>query len=548
MPNIGNAIRNYIDTHLVPSTLITLTISLGITYISALDTHMDWRVFGWLKIPRTEPFEKWYDDRHLKQTFTRPPLSLYFHYLLSYIFSFIDPVSFNSHELSMAPEHPPYSMEVALRLTVIAANLMTYYPVVIFVVLKIMKTSPVKIKLFIMLLLLNAPVFGIADYLKLDMIGPTMALVLLAIYFVYTDCCGTSIAMLTLGMLMDLKVLYLFIPFITYILSSTRHKMDGTKVGRLIKIVGEILKMMTIFSLITGVILYPFLANDQLRKNMMRAILDPVNQLFARPAPTVWMLIKMLLGNIDVEQFFHIWVSNPYIYSLLAAPLILLPIVFNPTKQTFLCGLVTFNTFFYIFGYNVHDYDLHYVLMPMLLLQDYYKGYYSTLMAISAAVMYPYCCLHAGESVAQILSVIFFFVSLGLDYTEDPSRLPVMVSDEELAMQSRLSKKLSRAFNYLYESSAGFLFGVLSMIITMYALYVNANRNYSYWCSGNGIIEEVTLRACFMSLLILFGYSWLSLYVCSRRPSEPVGAKEKFDQERMLTPYTELLIIIWIKQ
>ncbi len=114
---------------------------------------------------------------------------------------------------------------------------------------------------------------------------------------------------------------------------------------------------------------------------------------------------------------------------------------------------------------------------------------------------------------------VAFVISVALDYTNDPAAVAAKVPDVELAKLSKPSRKFATAYNYLRESYGGFLFGVFSILMTIYLVYKNGNNNYSYWCTWTGILEVLTFRACFLVLFVFMVYSWLGLYVTAFIPT-----------------------------
>ena len=105
-------------------------------------------------------------------------------------------------------------------MTAIVANAVFYYPVVVFVILKGLKPLSGLIKLVAIFMMLNTPTLAIVDYVKLDLTGPHMGLLFLAIYCVSAEYFVLGMLSLTLSSLLNQTVAWYFIPFSAYVAAA----------------------------------------------------------------------------------------------------------------------------------------------------------------------------------------------------------------------------------------------------------------------------------------------------------------------------------------
>jgi len=214
------------------STILVTLLSVYISYLTCKTTSISnsggvvstsWREYGWLKMAREEKPDTWYNPHPLSQTYTRPPLNSYVHYYVAAIFTYLYPEGLSKIRIGEIKKDIPAEMEYSMNNAMLIANLLTYFPAVIFVVIKLVKTSNLA-KLTTMLLLLNAPSLTIVDYVKVEFTGPHLAFFILAIYFAAVEWFTLGAVLLAISALLQQTMVWYLIPFALYAVATTFRK------------------------------------------------------------------------------------------------------------------------------------------------------------------------------------------------------------------------------------------------------------------------------------------------------------------------------------
>ena len=181
-----------------------------------------WCHFSWMQVTHRLPIDQWYDTpeyTHLDY----PPLAAYLHYAMGYLFRYID-----NDILFKAPifgkGDVPDRIKYPVRATILALDVVCYYPIVLYVVLKRFKDYSKFHKVAAMLLLLNFPTYAFIEHTNTQANAPHLGLLLLSLHFLLND----RLLLTTICFTISICIKHILGPFVfpmaVYILAKTWHK------------------------------------------------------------------------------------------------------------------------------------------------------------------------------------------------------------------------------------------------------------------------------------------------------------------------------------
>ena len=123
--------------------------------------------------------EEWYDTAEITHI-DYPLLASYIHYLMGFVYRLVDkPGLFNEPLYGDGIVQPRFLLGV--RLSILAHNLLSYYPVVVYVVLKRFKEYSKPFQAAVVLMFLNFPMYAMIEFSNTQANGFHLALFLLSL-------------------------------------------------------------------------------------------------------------------------------------------------------------------------------------------------------------------------------------------------------------------------------------------------------------------------------------------------------------------------------
>lgn len=495
---MSNTIR---DFGLNVGIALVSVISIAFTWFISTSTYFNWREYGWIKTPHEVSSAHWYDIRSF-QTFTRPPLSLYLHYIMGEVYSFLDPDTFSQVHLGAGKNTLTQPMIFAMRVILIFANAITYYPAAIFVVKQQFRGKSVLVTLLSLALLLNLPILSLVDYARNEVVGPHLAFLLLVAHFASGESFILATVALALGTLMNAPTVWFFIPVAAYAVACAAAKSNSrSQVTRAFHAAPMLVKMAITFVLVMVAVTFPlwYGANKSVTEviSMVFTSGKAVKSKYDVPL-TLWRLMKwfMTADNIKNNAALVSILKNPSILLVSTSMGLLHLLMKRPTRETFLCAMATFGVSYYLFSYHPTEKDLCYLFIPVLLLPSHFKGLIPGIVCISGALIYPFCCAHWNEWVVEVATGAAVVMALVLEIflTAEP---------ESASGLGKVRDWCSRLFSV----------PVLGLAGTIDAIYRNANYHYGYRFRWRGPYEMAGFMACYLSILVFCGCSWVVLYL-----------------------------------
>ncbi len=270
----------------------------------------------------------------------------------------------------------------------------------------------------------------------------------------------------------------------------------------------QILKIECAFVVVVAAVVYPLMVHwPNAIKTLVPVLFTAHDGRFLHAAPTVWVAVRLLLpGGENKEQVLRDLIHHPYLATIASGIILGLYCFRKPTGEIFLRVLGAFSVFSYIFGFNVFEQDMFYMLVPVLLLPTEFRGFNTALLVLSAAFMFPVCCALHDVAVIEMLVVVMTVLSLLIEYT---------ANDEKEGEEGK------QKFPAM---AGGFKWMVLSVVLTIYVMFVNGSKYYRYVCTRTGPLDSLIYQAGFVLLLLFFGYSWIAL---SSATSDKKAIKQK---------------------
>jgi len=449
------------------------------------------------------------------------------HYCLSYVFSYLDPRAFPKYQLAYSQEVIEQSMVDAMAWTTIVANAVFYYPIVVFVILKGLKSMSGLTKLVAIFMMLNTPTLTVVDYIKVEFTGPHMGLLLMAIYCVSAESFALGAMFLMLSALTNQTAMWYFIPFGAYILAAGWKK--GKSGHKVLSFVINFAKVFGACALTFLLVVSPFMMTKELYNETKQNLLDTKTGKFLHAAPTFWVFLKQLVTRDDIEQSIHSVIRNPNIIVILIGFVANFFVWKKTNKHVFLTFISLFSVCLYLFGYNIFEKDMQYIFLAMILAPEYFKGFYAGLFSLSGAMVFPYCCSMKKDLAAELISLAIIISSIFYEWLIKDDDLPPQIEeavakDEKkvLTFSETLYKYFVSAYEYAKGLSGTHMAASLSGMISTYGLYRNGANHYGYICTWTGNIEAMMFQIGFLIILAFYFYTWFAVIAatCHQEPKK----------------------------
>lgn len=367
----------------------------------------------WMKITHRLPISEWYDTpeyRHLDYPF----IAAYVHYLMGFIYRAIDPIAFYQ-----APIIEPYlvlglsvnqdeKFVKGVRYSILACNVIFYYPVVFYVVLANMKNVSRLCKYSIIFILLTTPMYAFVEHTNTQANAPQLALFLLCFHFLHNSYVLTSIPFLVAAISYK-QILTIFSPPIALYmmgLAWKRYETEPTLVKRILKFCGRTLLYGFIAIAAFLILALPLILNPPALSKMFGVISDTKGRFFWNSAPTLWRFLSTYVGKNNLEAILAPYKGIvPLGYLLLA--LIYAPVFFmSPTKKTLITGFISYGLFVFMFGFGINDKHVHYMWMIAVLYLNEYKDFMAYLALLSCFSIYSPSCTACSLEQFKALMVM----------------------------------------------------------------------------------------------------------------------------------------------
>ncbi len=474
-----------------------------------------WCHFSWLKITHRQPIEYWYDNNEFTHL-DYPPLAAYFHYFLSFIYVYLNPNEFYHLHLTGYERLGP-NKKSAVRQAVLAADVVTYYPVVIYVVLANLKELRKIHKLCIMLIFLNMPMFAYIEHANTQVNGPHLAFILLCLHFMINDRFVAATVCFTLGITYKHACAPMVVPIVLYVVARAwklRRESSSNIFIRVALFIFDGLKCAAAGVVTLFAVLLPLLLRPPAYTRMYNVIFGTKVQGLVHPAPTIWYFIRLIYGEVVINE----WITIPFtIYAVVTV--LLIPLVFKrPCKEVCLTSFVVFGITHAMFGYIVHEKHIQYMYLALLLIPFEYANYLPYVLCVSAWNIYPLTTRLQSTyysffyNVGFVAFVVLFGASFQTSYLAkaDP-QADKSGCNKIVQTESRIGRVILWVLDGLKEKTEWLLPALIAMMFYSYATEENATRFYNHRGHEFDLICDFMIKCTFVALTVFYVYCWTVL-------------------------------------
>ena len=181
-----------------------------------------WCHYAWMKVTHRQPIEKWYNTGEFTHL-DYPALIAYQHYFMGFIFQQFDKQGFFNEALYGYGIVTPRN-KMGMRVSILVLNVVMYYPMVLYAVLKSLRNFSKLHQVAVILLLLNYPTFAYVEFTNTMVNGPHIGFLLLAVHFALSEQLIWATIAFTLTLLCKHAVGPFVFPIAVYMMALTWAK------------------------------------------------------------------------------------------------------------------------------------------------------------------------------------------------------------------------------------------------------------------------------------------------------------------------------------
>eukprot|EP00826_Nyctotherus_ovalis_P006827 TRINITY_DN11662_c0_g1_i9.p1 TRINITY_DN11662_c0_g1~~TRINITY_DN11662_c0_g1_i9.p1 ORF type:complete len:485 (+),score=115.38 TRINITY_DN11662_c0_g1_i9:308-1762(+) len=323
-----------------------------------------------MKQSRFLPVHRWY-DHHGDAQFDYTLLSGYQHFVASFVYMYFDPNSFGKiglEQLKDAGLLPiTWEIKLAMRITVYVFTVLTYYPIVVAVSMLLVDARKPLLRLILVSLLLNAPLFILVDFVLVQFNCLHYGLYLLAYLFAYRKRFVESTVITTICLHFKHMSAPMVFPIGFYAIAHTLKKAQDQSAGQKVKAVAWIIvKLLLIAFAISFVVLIPVMREESW-KNMMRNLFTIAKRKLLSGAINLWSFLDFLVMPYDTPEYRPMWLKICSLLVAINASVVGYFLIKKPTKNSFATGFTLTHLGLFIFGYYMHEKHTSYAYYSLVL-------------------------------------------------------------------------------------------------------------------------------------------------------------------------------------
>lgn len=396
----------------------------------------------------------WYD--HFGNSYLDYPLLTgYLHYVASFIYSYLNPHSLetvtleqlvrNAELLSVTPE-----IKFAMRTTIYVVTLLTYYPLTVAAVMLLVSAQKPLLRLVVISLLLNAPLFILFDFTLLQFNCVHYGLFFMAYVFAYREEFVKSTIAACLCIFFKHICAFMVLPIGFYAIGCTLRDAKKPKIFDKLKAAALTgIKLVLIGSAVCLIILIPLIRGGAMSK-MLRNILSVERRSLLCKAVNLWSFLFYLVAPHDTEEnrpmFINICMSMVVINGIAACLLILK----KPTKYSFATAFTLTNLGTFIYGFYMHEKHITYSYFALVLSIQFTKDILPLAYQVSIFGVF-YMCVWNAAIPFQIFLLTFgvghaMVCKLLIDRNPELQVVYIVRKDRECA-----GKRLKRCLEWINE-------------------------------------------------------------------------------------------------
>ena len=461
-----------------------------------------------MKITNHYPMREWYDNNNYTHI-DYPPLAAYAHYYMAGIYRHYDGERFDTDPRFGADGRTP-GLKLGMRRTILLTNLLTYFPVVIYVVMQNLKAYSRLFRMSTIFIFLIFPAYAFIEFTNTQVNGPHLALLLLSIHSLFCNKLLKATFFFTLSVCYK-QVLGPFVfPTGIFILAKEWSNLSSYKGSKRYFWLAYRAILHGVVGVITlAVVCAPLLLDPPGFKNMMGVITHINFRGFLNPCPSVWNIFKDIVGRDYFEVRFLPYI--PFIFYFFAGvALIMAPFIFKkPTKDMFCAAFNIFGLTVYHFGFSIHEKHIHYMLMTFTLNPWEYRRFYAMTYLLSAWSMLPTACFERNDALLWKYGTGFlFFIILYERLILNKSMISVAASKSISSEDSKPGFILT-ALNSIVKYEKRILAGAFLSMLTVIIPYIATTNKTLYYCYYDSFYEDTSVKVIFVWMMFIYAYSWL---------------------------------------
>ncbi|XP_033738805.1 dolichyl pyrophosphate Man9GlcNAc2 alpha-1,3-glucosyltransferase-like [Pecten maximus] len=378
----------------------------------------------WMEITYNLPVQEWYNQTARNDLqywgLDYPPLTAYHSWICGYIANQINPdwVALKSSRGFESPEH-----KLFMRYTVLAADILFFFPVVFLMFMKSGQTKYAASKANILMLL--SPGLILIDHGHFQYNCISLGFVLLAVMLIGKgrELWGSVFFVLALNY--KQMELYHAFPFFFYLLGLCFRRKDQNGLLRLIKIG---ITVLATFALCWA----PFLSNKDSALQVLHRLFPFARGLYEDKVANVWCSLSFLIKLKDIltrDQLVLLCIVSTLVLCLPSS----LNLLLKPSFLRFKYSLINCSLVFFLFSFQVHEKSILIVtvIVNLFCVQLPFWNLWFTI--ISTFSMLP-LLMKDGLLVPYISTTLLYIII-------SRSTTPVFVlPSEEYRLQRRLQK------------------------------------------------------------------------------------------------------------
>lgn len=459
-----------------------------------------------MKVTHRLKMTAWYEPKAIKYGLTEPHISVFIHYIIGFLFR-----ALNSHDFYETRLYSYREMNIQIRFSfnfaIFLANLLFYYPTIIFLVEKTLNNIRLSYRIIISILILNIPTYVITEYTYGFFNVFSITLLLWSLYFFINGYLILGTIVITLCSFTK----YSLAPYgILFLIFAFAHCWNYSTKYRLLYFLFKF-TLMTISALITlGISLLPFYNIKSTILIILKGFINFYDKSNTLNNPSIWKLLYQMY-HFDIDKY-DISPQLILIVSLFIICITMLPFLIKKynNRRIFLCCFTTFSLASAIFGY-IHSMEaITYSIISILLLPDIYKDFIIYIIAIASWI----CCSSNVALLQTYISCIPAIPTLSLGWIIEHRCMSISEKKSETKniessfVQSEFLKKIKEK---LQNESQSILYVLIGVIIAVCGTYLDCKLLYECEIEHLVMFNDLTLCFSFLGLLFFWGYSWVIL-------------------------------------